>query len=152
MKSPARHKTDSQFNQRLAEGGLRLTPQREHVYRVLLDKRDHPTAETVFLRAKQTRPDISMATVYNCLDALVRCGLVKAVHHHRGATQYCPNMREHSHFYCESCGSVFDIDFVPQPAKAEIPTPKGFKVTTYELTLRGLCSDCAAERGEVRPR
>jgi len=33
--------------QRLADSGLRATPQRELVYNVLLAKRDHPTADQV---------------------------------------------------------------------------------------------------------
>ena len=73
-------------------------------------KRDHPTAEEVFIRAKREMPDISMATVYNCLDALVKCGLVRQVTLERGATRFCPNMREHCHFYCDQCESVFDIE------------------------------------------
>jgi Fur family transcriptional regulator, peroxide stress response regulator len=68
-----------QLTQRLATSGFRFTPQREHVYAVLLEKRDHPTAEEVFIRAKRTMPEISMATVYNCLEALVKCGLVRQV-------------------------------------------------------------------------
>ena len=72
------------ITERLATSGLRLTPQREHVYNVLIEERDHPTAEQVFLRAKKDMPDISMATVYNCLDALVRSGLVKQVNLDRG--------------------------------------------------------------------
>ena len=42
--------------------------------RCCVEKRDHPTAEEVFIRAKRGMPEISMATVYNCLDALVRSG------------------------------------------------------------------------------
>ena len=38
------------LNQRLANSGLRATPQRELVYQVLLNKRDHPTADEVFGR------------------------------------------------------------------------------------------------------
>ena len=64
------------LHQRLERSGLRITPQREHVYNVLLGKKDHPTAEEVFIRSKKGMPEISMATVYNCLDALVSCGLV----------------------------------------------------------------------------
>ena len=94
------------INERLATSGFRFTPQREHVYSVLLEERDHPTAEQVFLRAKNGMPDISMATVYNCLDALVKCGLVKQVSLDRGAMRFCPNMHEHCHFYCESCGEI----------------------------------------------
>ncbi len=71
-------KTDSEFSERLNTSGFRFTPQRQHVYDVLLQRRDHPTAEEVFIRAKRTMPDISMATVYNCLDALVKCGLPAA--------------------------------------------------------------------------
>src|SRR5687768_7183727 len=97
--TPAENKMQKgRINEQLASSGLRFTPQRQQVYDVLLQKRDHPTAEEVFLRAKHRLPDISMATVYNCLDALVKCGLVKQVNVDRGATRFCPNMHEHCHF------------------------------------------------------
>ena len=131
------------INERLATGGFRFTPQREQVYNVLLEERDHPTAEQVFLRAKKARPDISMATVYNCLDALVTCGLVKQVNLDRGATRFCPNMHEHCHFYCESCGGVYDIDLARQ--RPQIALPRGFKATQLELSIRGQCPECAAK-------
>src|ERR1041384_2306575 len=91
-----------EITERLATSVFRCTPQREHVYNVLLEERDHPTAEQVFLRAKKGMPDISMATVYNCLDALVKSGLAKQVNLDGGAMRFCPTMREHCHFYCES--------------------------------------------------
>ena len=132
------------INERLATGGFRFTPQREQVYQVLLRERDHPTAEQVFLRAKKGMPDISMATVYNCLTALVKCGLVKQVNLDRGAMRFCPNMQEHCHFYCENCGGVYDIDLTR--ARPEVPMPRGFKATHLELSIRGLCRECAAKR------
>jgi len=132
------------IDERLATSGFRFTPQREHVYNVLLEERDHPTAEQVFLRAKNRMPDISMATVYNCLDALVKCGLVKQVSLDRGAMRFCPNMHEHCHFYCESCGGVYDIDLTR--ARPEVPMPRGFKASHWELSIRGLCPDCGATR------
>src|SRR6266568_3205890 len=98
------------LNERLMTGGFRSTPQREHVYNVLLQKRDHPTAEEVFIRTKREMPGISMATVYNCLDALVKCGVARQVSLERGAARFCPNMTEHCHFYCATCDDVFDID------------------------------------------
>jgi len=134
----------SRINERLATSGFRFTPQRQHVYGVLLGERDHPTAEQVFLRAKKDMPDISMATVYNCLDALVRSGLVKQVNLDRGATRFCPNMHEHCHFYCESCGGVYDIGLTR--ARPEVPMPRGFKATHLELSIRGLCPDCAVKK------
>src|SRR6266480_1668376 len=131
------------ITERLATSGLRLTPQREHVYNVLIEERDHPTAEQVFLRAKKDMPDISMATVYNCLDALVTSGLVKQVNLDRGATRFCPNMHEHCHFYCETCGGVYDIGLTR--ARPEIPMPRGFKATQLELSIRGLSRLCREE-------
>jgi Fur family peroxide stress response transcriptional regulator len=132
------------INERLATSGFRFTPQREHVYNVLLEERDHPTAEQVFLRAKKGMPDISVATVYNCLDALVKCGLAKQVNLDRGAMRFCPNMHEHCHFYCEGCGGVYDIDLTR--ARPEVPLPRGFKATHVELSIRGLCPDCAGKK------
>jgi len=134
-----------QFNDRLAASGLRLTPQREQVYQVLLAHRDHPTAEQVFLRAKPKMPDISMATVYNCLDALVKCGLVRLVNVQRSATRYCPNMREHFHFHCERCGGIFDIDFDSAAQSRSFGIPRGFRVARYEIAAHGHCPDCAAK-------
>src|SRR5499427_900842 len=108
-----RKQGDNRLNERLATRGFRFTPQREHVYAVLLGKRDHPTAEEVFIRSKREMPDISMATVYNCLDALVKSGLARQLTLERGASRFCPNMREHCHFYCDTCESVFDINLPP---------------------------------------
>ena len=132
----------ARLNQGLATGGFRFTPHREHVYGVLLQTRDHPTAEDVFIRAKREIPDISMATVYNCLDALVRCGLVRQVTLERGAARYCPNMREHCHFYCDGCGSVFDIDL---PSETGVPLPRGFSASRYDIAIHGRCAACAGE-------
>ena len=140
----AEKKLNGNLSERLSLGGFRFTPQRQHVYDVLLQRRDHPTAEEVFIRTKQTLPDISHATVYNCLDALVKCGLVRLVQLERGATRYCPNMEEHCHYYCDTCGEVFDVPF---PAHtADMPHPKGFKVDHYDIAVHGLCADCAAKQ------
>ena len=129
----------------MATNGFRFTPQRRQVYQILLHKRDHPTANQVFLRAKQALPDISMATVYNCLDALVQCGLVRQVNLDRAATRYCPNMEEHCHFYCDRCGGIFDIDSNPGLAQAQIPLPRGYQLTQFEIVMRGICSTCTTQ-------
>src|ERR1700761_8661057 len=99
--------------QRLADSGLRSTPQREVVYQSLLAKRDHPTADEVFARVKSDMPNISLATVYNCLETLVNCHLVRQVNFERGPTRYCPNLRPHAHFHDEKTGATHDIDLPP---------------------------------------
>jgi Fe2+ or Zn2+ uptake regulation protein len=134
---------DHQLNERLATSGFRFTPQRQHVYNVLLEKRDHPTVEEVFIRSKHCMPDISMATVYNCLDALVKCGLVRHVNLDRSATRYCPNMKEHCHFYCDSCGGIYDVDLMADANPAGLQIPDGFRVKHLDISIRGLCRDCS---------
>src|SRR6478609_7116389 len=126
MKPRNHHQDEQHLTEQLGATGLRLTPQRQQVYDVLLQKRDHPTAEEVFIRAKKAMPEISHATVYNCLDALVACGLARQVQLERGAARYCPNMEEHAHYYCDDCNAVFDMAL---PAEgALMPKPKGFQV------------------------
>src|SRR5262245_5220834 len=126
------------LEERLEQGGLRVTVQRQHVYDVLLQKKDHPTAEEVFIRAKRGMPDISIATVYNCLDALVSCGLVRQVNQDRSATRFCSNMQPHHHFHCDDCGRAYDIERQPGAPEPAVPTPRGFRADRYEITIRGL--------------
>ena len=135
-------KSDELLSKQLSTSGFRFTPQRQQVYDVLIEERDHPTAEEVFIRAKREMQDISMATVYNCLDALVRSGMARQVNVDRGATRFCPNMREHCHFYCDTCENVFDID-LPSEGPDGITLPKGFKAARFEIAIHGLCAKCA---------
>ena len=99
--------------QKLADSGLRATPQRELVYSSLLKQRDHPTAEEVFARVKAEMPTISLATVYNCLETLVQCRLIRQVNRERSSTRYCPNLHPHAHFHDEATGEIHDIDLPP---------------------------------------
>jgi Fur family peroxide stress response transcriptional regulator len=127
----------------ISHSGHRLTPQRREVYNVLLEDRDHPTATEVFLRAKKRVPTISLATVYNCLETLVECGLAKQVNVEREATRYCPNLSEHGHFVCDSCGIVSDIPVAKGGALTQfLKVPTGFSVNHSEITLRGTCPAC----------
>jgi len=96
------------------------------------------------MRTKKTMPEISHATVYNTLDALVKCGLVRQVQLERGATRFCPNMEEHCHYYCDKCGEVFDVPL--QKDSTAMPRPKGFKVDHYDIAVHGLCAECAKKK------
>jgi Fe2+ or Zn2+ uptake regulation protein len=135
-------KVSPEITHQLAARGVRLTKQREEVFGMLLQKRDHPTAAELFLRAKKHMPSISLATIYNCLDALVDCDLVKQVHVDRAATRYCANLKEHSHFYCESCGAIADVE---KPSGSAWNLPFGYVVSQADVSLRGLCPKCSAK-------
>lgn len=138
----ARHKR-GHYEETIEGGGLRDTPQRRHVYDELLGNRDHPTATEVFMRVKRNMPTISLATVYNSLEALVACGLVKQVNVDREPTRYCPNLKEHGHFVCEGCAQVFDIMLSQtKPISKSLELPPGFTVSSCDVTLRGTCATC----------
>ena len=130
--------TSDALAQRLSDSGLRSTPQREVIYNVLMRRRDHPTAEEVFARAKPEMPMLSLATVYNCLETLVQCNLVRAVNFERGPTRYCPNLHPHAHFYDEATGATHDID-LPEALTAQVKAilPAGFDPRSVEIIFRG---------------
>jgi Fur family peroxide stress response transcriptional regulator len=123
---------------RLTDSGLRPTPQREVVFKIILEKRDHPTADEIFARVKSEMPTISLATVYNCLDTLVSCGLIRQVNLERGATRYCPNLHQHAHFHDEATGQIHDVD-LPADLMTRLHEvlPPGFDANSVELTFRG---------------
>ena len=138
-------KSNSDLSERLNTGGFRFTPQRQQVYDVLLHKRDHPTAEEVFIRAKKQMPEISHATVYNCLDALVQCGLVRLVQLERGATRYLPEHGGALPLLIATCAARY-LTWHWRADAAVGPRPRGFQVDHYEIAVHGLCAECAAKR------
>lgn len=118
--------------------GLRMTPQRQEVYRVLMGRRDHPTANEVHSRVKKRLPNISLATVYNCLETLVDHGLIRQVNFERESSRYCPNVKEHGHFHDQASGAIHDVEFKPGVNLADfLDLPPGAMIEDIEITLRG---------------
>ncbi len=130
--------TTETLNRKLAQAGLRSTRQREVVFNAILSKRDHPTADEIFARVKADMPSISLATVYNCLDTLVQCHLVKQVHLERESTRFCPNLSEHAHFHDNDTGQVFDVKLEPEILdKLSSLLPENFEPSSIDITFRG---------------
>ena len=118
--------------------GLRLTKQRQEVYQVLLEQRDHPTAGEVYARVRTKMPSISLATVYNCLDALVAHRIVRQVNFDREPSRFCPNLVEHGHFQDVTTGIIHDITFREGVCLDQLVNlPPGVNVEEIEITLRG---------------
>ena len=118
--------------------GLRMTRQRQEVYRTLMQERNHPTANDVFMRVKDRLPNISLATVYNCLEALVQHGIIRQVNFERESSRYCPNLSEHGHFHDATTGVIHDVDFKPGISLSDVLNlPPGAVIEDVEITLRG---------------
>lgn len=129
------------LNQKLTEEGMRSTRQREVVYDAILEKRDHPTADEVHSRVRSKMAGISLATVYNCLETLVQCHLVRHVNFDRESTRYCPNLNEHAHFHDDSSGRIYDVNLdksiIHQLMKI---LPEGYDARNIEINFRGSCN------------
>ena len=132
------HSEKDRLRKALRRGGSRITRQRELIFGILMDELNHPTAEEVYSRAKKELPGISLATVYNGLEALVSCGLIKQVHFERASTRFCPNLKEHAHFQCEQTGQVFDVPLGQDAFRylQEI-LPEGFSAKSISLSYVG---------------
>lgn len=131
-------KYKAMLDEALERSGQRSTKQREHVFSVILEKRDHPTADEVYARARAGMPSISLATVYNCLETLVDTQLVRQVNFEREPTRYCPNLTQHAHFYCKATGEVYDVDLSDQLLKdLTSALPKGFVAESIDIAFNG---------------
>ena len=151
---PAHHHADEvEYGASLAQSGFRFTQQRRVVYDALARTEDHPTAVQVFLRVKEVMPGISLATVYNCLETLSKCGLIRQVYVEREASRFCANQVEHGHFYCTSCGRVDDVMMPPKNGVLKLwQLPEHYEITHSEVSLRGVCAECARKKSRQSAR
>lgn len=126
------------LHEALFRKGLRSTRQREVVYGVVSRVKDHPTAEEIFSRCREAMPTISIATVYNCLETLVECGLIRQVNFERESTRYEPALVPHAHFFCDETGEVTDVE-LPKKVLEGLKrlVPESFSVSEVELNFRG---------------
>jgi len=128
----------------LKSKGLRVTPQRFAVYANLLGRCDHPTAEQILEDLNKDSPISSQATVYSCLQALQEVGLVRQVLLEEGICRYDANIEPHHHFRCQGCAGIHDIDWNIVEGIDLNKLPPGLRAQSYEVTLYGLCEDCAS--------
>jgi len=126
------------LDHKLLKKGLRPTKQRSCVYETLLSKKDHPTADEILLRVRKKLPSISLATVYNCLETLVECALIRQVNVDRSPTRYCPNLTPHAHFKCSNSGNIYDLNLSKKDvSKLKSILPSGFTAEDFNLTFSG---------------
>ena len=142
-------KTPAELTDRFRSEGLKVTPQRQAVFRVLHDNHVHPSAEAVHAEIVREMPTVSLRTVYQTLNDLTDMGELGHLHVGTGSTRFDPNIEPHHHLVCEACGRVIDVpvDF----PEVTVPTGAGdgFTVTRTEIVFRGVCATC--EGGSAVP-
>lgn len=136
-------KTASYCKEILEQNGFRITPQRITIFRYLLESKEHPSAEMVYLKVKKEFPNISFDTVNRTLLGLSEKGLLKIVESGYGPRRFDANLKKHYHFRCVKCKRIIDFECLPFD-KIEIPAEitNKFKVLKQEIILEGICPDC----------
>jgi len=132
-----------EFVRRSRAEGLRVTPQRLAVVRVLAESHDHPDPDTLHRRLLPQLPSISLATVYKTLDALAAMGLVRQVPVAGAAKRYDANLDRHHHVICERCRSVADVHDARLDRVAVPEGLLGFTVRSVTVQMLGTCARCA---------
>lgn len=153
MRKSDRHDVERRLEAMIAsvkKVGIRLTPQRLEILRVLAGSEDHPSAELVLRRVQERMPTVSLDTVYRTLWRLNELGLVTTLGSSSNVVRFDPNMDRHHHYVCERCGLVRDFESEELHAQALPAAVKRFgAITDVHVHVRGLCSKCrsAARRG-----
>jgi Fe2+ or Zn2+ uptake regulation protein len=92
-----------------AAHGLRCTPQRLAIYEALCRHGNHPTAEELYRQVGAQAPRLSLATVYNTLEALCRAGLARKLPTHNGTCRYDADTSQHLHIWFRDSDQIHDV-------------------------------------------
>src|SRR5437660_3206707 len=107
---------EADLRRALERAGWRYTRQRAEVFAYLRSVVTHPTAEQVFAAVRQHIPNISLATVYKALEALVDAGLAaRLADGSGGPVRYDGRAEAHYHLRCERTGQIRDLPLPYDP-------------------------------------
>ena len=124
---------------KLRGSGLRPTKQRILIAKNLFDsnKTFHFTVETLNRKInKNGNKKISLATIYNTVEAFNNAGYLKEILTSKNKSYYDTNIKSHHHFYDEGSKELTDIHYSQiKLSKVPIP-PKGKKIKNLEVVIR----------------
>lgn len=123
--------------------GLKVTPQRQCIFRVL-HRMDgaHPSAEAVHAAVLAELPMVSLKTVYQTLNDLVAMGELHHLELGSGPARFDVNLDTHQHLVCESCGRTWDV--YADLTELHVPDAAAdFSVAATDVVFRGRCASCA---------
>jgi Fur family peroxide stress response transcriptional regulator len=110
----------------------------------LLEKRkDHPSAEQIFLELKPAYPTLSIATVYSTAQLLARGSMLRILSIDEKMVYYDPDMDPHAHFLCRSCKRLFDVRVTCDVMRSFTPADGISSVEMAEVYYYGRCRHCS---------
>ncbi len=128
---------------------MRVTPQRAHIWRVLIETGEHFTAEEIWERVRGSLPGLELSTVYRSLEALRAAGLVAESRLPEGPRVFEARTATHPHLLCDACGGIFHPN--PEVGRGILEVLNagsgGFEVQELHVVARGICAGCAEGAG-----
>ena len=122
---------------KLRDVKLRPTKQRILLANLILDgKNKHFTAETIQKEVSTKGHNISLATIYNCLNKFVNVGLLKQIDQQGEVTIFDTNVSHHHHFLNQNTGELTDIE-PDEITFSKFPKiPRGFQNDGGEVLIK----------------
>lgn len=142
-KEESKEKARDLFAVYLEANKQRRTPERFAILDEIYCREDHFDAEELYIQMKNQSHNISRATVYNTLELLVNCELVKRHQFGKKLAQYekAYGFKQHDHLICVECKKVMEFcDPRIQQIKDMVSTLYKFEISHHSLNLYGSCS------------
>ncbi|NPV74738.1 MAG: transcriptional repressor [Anaerolineae bacterium] len=128
----------------LKQAGHRITPQRKAICQALAESKEHPSAQQIYEQLRREDDTLSLATVYNTLDALVNAGAINILGDAGDdALHYDADTEPHVNLACISCHRIVDIPSrYVHHLDEEIEQTSGYRLLGSRVLYYGLCPNC----------
>lgn len=122
---------------------LKKSKQRDMIKAFLMGRKDHPTADVIYMNVRQQNPNISLGTVYRNLTLLADIGEIQRIRVGDGMDHFDADISPHYHFICNECGSVIDLEMESIESINEIAAER-FKgnIAGHITYFYGTCENC----------